>query len=125
MATLNEPAKVAANKGGFEMPVYVALGNWTQKGLETIKSGPERLQASKQLFEAAGARLMAFHLLMGKYDMVAIFEAADNETAMKIGLALGAHGTVRGVVMPALSEQQYVGIVEALGQPEVSYREAL
>lgn len=36
------------------MPTYISLIRFTQKGMETIKEGPKRLDASKQRFRAAG-----------------------------------------------------------------------
>ena len=57
------------------MPTYISLINFTQKGAETIKDGPKRLEAAKQRFRDAGAELKAFYLVTGKYDAVSIVEA--------------------------------------------------
>ncbi len=39
------------------MPTYITLLHFTQKGIETIKEGPARLDRAKQAFKAAGAEL--------------------------------------------------------------------
>ena len=44
------------------MPTYITLLHFTQKGMETIKEGPARLDRAKQAFKAAGAELKAFYL---------------------------------------------------------------
>ena len=44
------------------MPTYISLINFTQKGAESIKDGPKRLDAAKERFRAAGAELKAFYL---------------------------------------------------------------
>ncbi len=43
------------------MPTYISLLHFTQKGIETIKEGPARLDRAKQAFQAAGAELKAFY----------------------------------------------------------------
>jgi uncharacterized protein with GYD domain len=39
------------------MPTYISLISFTQKGVESIKDGPRRLDAAKERFRAAGAEL--------------------------------------------------------------------
>ena len=48
------------------MPTYVVLLRYTQKGIETIKEGPARLDAAKKTFAAAGASIKASYLTMGR-----------------------------------------------------------
>jgi uncharacterized protein with GYD domain len=37
------------------MPTYITLLHFTQKGVGTIKEGPDRLDRARQAFKAAGA----------------------------------------------------------------------
>ena len=39
------------------MPIYVVLGNFTQKRIETIKNLPEGLKESKKVFESFGVKM--------------------------------------------------------------------
>jgi uncharacterized protein with GYD domain len=97
------------------MPTYVALANWTPKGLESIKSGPQRLDDSKQILNRCGAKPLAFHILMGgPPDVVLIFDAPDDRTAAKVGFELAAKGTIRGSVHPTLDEGAYKDIVKQI-----------
>ena len=84
------------------MPTYVTLLRFTQKGAETIKEGPSRLDAAKGRFRAAGAELKAFYLTLGRYDFVTISEFPDDETAAKAVLSLAASTTPFGAVISAL-----------------------
>ena len=59
------------------MPTYISLIRFTQKGVETIREGPKRLDIAKQAFRDAGAGLKAFYLVTGQYDAVAVSEAAS------------------------------------------------
>ena len=96
------------------MPTYITLLRFTQKGAETIKEGPSRLDAAKGRFRAAGAELKAFYLTMGQYDAVAIIEAPNDETVAKLALATGSMGTVRTETLRAFSEDEYRKMIAAL-----------
>jgi uncharacterized protein with GYD domain len=69
------------------MPTYVTLLRCTQRGIESVKEGPARLDAAKKLFEAAGGRFIGFYLTMGQYDAVAISEFPADEAIAKGALA--------------------------------------
>ena len=68
------------------MPTYISLISFTQKGVESIKEGPKRLDAAKERFRAAGAELKAFYLITGEYDAVAISEAPNDEVVVKLAM---------------------------------------
>src|SRR6516162_59056 len=76
------------------MPTYVLLVRWTNQGLQKIKESPSRLEAGKKAFEAAGIKLRAFYMVMGRYDQVSIAEAPDDATMAKALLRLASrfHG---------------------------------
>ena len=74
------------------MATYITLVNYTQKGIEKIKESPNRLDAAKKVFQAMGAEIKDFFLVMGRYDIVLIFEAPNDETVAKVALALGGVG---------------------------------
>jgi len=96
------------------MPTYITLYRWTQQGAENIKESPGRLDAAKQAMREMGAELRAFYLTMGQYDMMAIWEAPDDETAAKAALALGSKGAVRSETLRAFTEDEYRRIIPAL-----------
>ena len=60
------------------MPTYVTLATFTQKGIENIKEGPNRLTEALKSFEAMGAKIKDFYLVTGQYDMVVIVEAPND-----------------------------------------------
>jgi uncharacterized protein with GYD domain len=96
------------------MPTFVSLIRFTQKGVETIKDGPARLDAAREAYRAAGAKLRDFYLVTGKYDAVVVAEAPDDETAVKISLAISARGNVRVETCRAFGEEEYRRIVAGL-----------
>ena len=96
------------------MPTYISLLKFTQKGAETIKEGPKRLDAAKKRFKEAGAEVKAWYLVMGEYDAVAITEAPNDEIVAKLALATGMMGSVRTETMRAFTEAEYRKIVASL-----------
>ncbi len=97
------------------MPTYISLIRFTEKGIGAVKEGPKRLDEAKKMFRAAGAELKAFYLVTGRYDMVVISEAPNDETIARLALTTGAMGNVRTETMRAFTEDEYRKIVTALG----------
>ena len=96
------------------MPTYVTFFNLTQKGIETVKRAPERIDAARRAYEAQGAKIKAFYLLLGRYDAVVISEAPDDETAARLALTLGMMGYVRSETMRAFTEDEYRDIIDGI-----------
>lgn len=96
------------------MPTYITLVNYTQKGIENVKESPERLEGAKEAFRGMGAELKEFYLVMGRYDIILVTEAPNDETVAKIALALGSLGNVRTESFRAFKEDEYRKIVSSL-----------
>ena len=96
------------------MATYIILMQYTQKGIENVKQSPARLDAAKKLFKTMGAELKEFYLVSGQYDMVAIAEAPNYETACKIALSIGAQGSIRTETLYAFTEDEYRKIIAQL-----------
>lgn len=96
------------------MPTYIALLNWTQEGIQNIQESPKRLDRAKQAFRKAGARLKTFYMVMGRYDMVAVIEAPDDQTMARLALSVGATGAARTETLKAFTEDEYRKIINAL-----------
>ena len=96
------------------MATYVSLVRYTEQGIRNIKESPNRLDAAKKLFQAAGGELKQFYLAMGKYDIVFIAEAPDDETAARIALSLGSLGNVRTETLRVFTEPEFRKIIGSL-----------
>ena len=96
------------------MPTYISLLRWTEQGIQSVKESPNRVEAARKAFEAAGGRLRDLYLVTGQYDFVAVIEAPDDETAARMALSLGARGSVRSETLRAFTEDEYRRIIGAL-----------
>src|SRR5438132_4024293 len=96
------------------MATYISLIKFTHQGVTSIKEGPARLDTGKETLKALGSELKAFYLTMGRYDIVTISEAPDDEAAAKVALAIGSAGNVSTETLRAFTEAEYREIVGAL-----------
>ena len=93
------------------MPTYISLVNWTDQGIRTVKESPQRLDAFKKGVEAAGGKVNAFYLTMGRCDMVVIVEAPSDEAAAAVMLSVGRLGNVRTETLKAFPDAEYRDII--------------
>ena len=96
------------------MATYIMLVKYTQKGIETVKQSPARLDEVKKASKAVGAQIKEFFLAMGRYDIVIVLEAPDAETVAKCALDLGSKGNVKTETFRAFTEDEYRKIIGAL-----------
>ena len=96
------------------MPTYITLMKWTEKGISAIKGSPARLDAGRQAFKKAGIEIRESYLTMGRYDLVCVIDAPDDETYAKGMLGLGSQGNVSTETLKAFTEDQYRKIVDSL-----------
>ena len=97
------------------MPTYISLINWTDKGIAGFKDTVDRAEAGKQLAVSFGGSLKEIYWSIGPYDIVAISEAPDDESATAFALTLGAQGNVRTTTMRAFSAEEMRGILAKTG----------
>ncbi|MDQ2936181.1 MAG: GYD domain-containing protein [Acidobacteriota bacterium] len=89
------------------MPTYITLLRWTQQGAAGIKYSPSRLDAGREAFKKAGAEIKDVYMTMGRYDLVCVIEAPDDETAARALLGLGSQGNIQSETLKAFTEDQY------------------
>ena len=95
------------------LPIFVVLGNWTEKGIKNVKDAPSRAKVAKDMVEKAGGKMQTFYTL-GKCDFVSIIELPKEDDVMAILLCLGSMGNVRTITMKAWSESQ---VAKMLAKP--------
>jgi uncharacterized protein with GYD domain len=95
------------------MPLYVILGNFTQKRIETIKNLPESVKKGVSVFESFGVKILQLVFTMGRYDLVAIGEAPDEESITKALLSWGSEGLLRTETLTGFTPEK---LVELIGQ---------
>ncbi len=96
------------------MPIYVVLGNFTQKRMETIKNLPEGLKEATNIFKSHGVKITKLVFTMGRYDVVAIGEAPNEEAITKALLSWGSQGLLRTETLTGFTPEQMVKLVNEI-----------
>jgi uncharacterized protein with GYD domain len=96
------------------MPTYIALMKYTQQGAAKLKDSPKRLDAGRKAFKKAGAEIKDTYLTMGRYDLVCLIDAPDDETMARLMLQLGSQGNVQTETLKAFSEDQFRKIAASI-----------
>jgi uncharacterized protein with GYD domain len=101
------PARAYGLKGTRRgrVPYYVSLIRWTDQGIKNVKESPKRAEAAHKLAEAEGGKLTLYYT-MGRYDLVAIGEARDDETMNRVLLRIAQQGSVRTETLKAMTEAE-------------------
>lgn len=92
------------------MPLYIALLSWTDQGIRAYADTADRADAFGDALRVPG-RLVDIYWTVGPYDLVAILEAPDDETAAAALLRLGAIGNIRSTTLRAFGRDEVEGII--------------
>jgi len=95
------------------MPHYISLVNWTEQGIRNVKEAPKRVDAVTSLGNKLGAKMDLF-FTMGEFDLVAITDAPNDETAMQLLLEIGKLGNVRTKTLKAWTPAEATKILAKL-----------
>ena len=88
------------------MPTYIVLGQFTDQGIRNVKDTSKRADAAKELAKKLGATVRDLYWTIGRYDVVLILEAPDDETMVAFGLSSGKLGNVRTETLRAFSQAE-------------------
>src|SRR5215207_6395284 len=101
--------------GKAGMPTYVVLMNWTDQRVRTVKDTVQRREQADALAERHGTRIEQVYWTVGPYDIVAILDAPDDESATAVMLELSSAGNLRTTTLRAYDREEMSGIVQRLG----------
>lgn len=96
------------------MTTYITLFKFTQQGIANVKESPDRVKRAKAMLEQMGSRMIGAWWTMGEYDLIAITEGPDDQTAALATLAIVRAGNVTSVSLKAFNEEEFAQIVAKL-----------
>ena len=96
------------------MSTYIALMNYTDKGMANIQQSPGRLDKARALLREMDGDFRQVFLTMGGYDLIVIYDAPDDATSARFVLRLGMLGYVRTTTLKAFPEAAYREIIAHL-----------
>src|SRR5438477_12598903 len=98
-------------KGANTMARYVSLIQFTDQGIRNIKDTIKRGEAAIAEAEKMGIKIIEEFWTMGAYDVVALFEAPDDETVSAFMLKNGALGNAQSQTLRAFRKEEMEGIL--------------
>ena len=96
------------------MPTYIVLSNFTDQGIRNIKDTTKRADAVRETARKMGIETKSLYWTVGKYDVVATFEAPDDASITALALSLGSAGNVRTQTLRAFTKEDVAGILEKI-----------
>ena len=97
------------------MPTYISLLSWTEAGVRSYNETLDRAQAAGGVAESLGGSLKDVYWTLGEYDVVAVAEFPDDETATAFLLKLGSQGAIRSTTLRAFNRDEMAGIIDKAG----------
>jgi uncharacterized protein with GYD domain len=98
------------------MPTYISLISWTDEGIKNYQGTFERGQVAAEAAAALGGNIKETYWTIGPYDVVAIGEFPDDESATAFLLKVGSGGTIRTTSMRAFTQDEMTRVVEKAQQ---------
>ena len=96
------------------MPHYISLMHWTSQGRMGLPAWRDRIEDGEREIEEAGGKLVGVWVTLGRYDVVEVFEAPDDETALEIMTRLGRHGAEATETLRAFTREEAESIIKKL-----------
>jgi uncharacterized protein with GYD domain len=93
------------------MASYILLASYSEQGLKGIKDTVKRTQAVRELAKKAGITMQASYWTLGQYDVVAMFEAPDDESMTALALSIAKLGNVKTQTLHAFSARAMTAIL--------------
>jgi uncharacterized protein with GYD domain len=95
------------------VPVYITLMKFTSAGMGGIPAWRDRVEEAERAIEMRGGRLLDAYVTLGRFDVVEIFEAPDDETAYQVLIEVAKHGQVTTETLRAFTREEAEQIVKA------------
>lgn len=96
------------------MPSYVVLATFTERGAHDVKDTISRSDKFKAMAKDGGVTVKDMYWLMGAYDVLALCEAPDDETAVALSISTAARGFVQTQTLRAFTAEEVGRILEKM-----------
>jgi uncharacterized protein with GYD domain len=86
---------------------------FTSAGMGGIPAWRDRVEEAERAIRDRGGRLVDAYVTLGRFDVVEIFEAPDDETAYQVLIEVAKHGQVTTETLRAFTREEAEKIVKA------------
>jgi uncharacterized protein with GYD domain len=96
------------------MSTYVGLIKLTEQGTRNVKETTKRANSFREMAERTGVKVREVLWTMGRYDLVLVIDAPNDETMSRLALGLGMLGNAKTETLKAFSSQEMDQILKGL-----------
>lgn len=97
------------------MLTFISLCTFTDQGIRTVKDSTKRADMVAEAAFKFGSKMAQLYWTQGQYDLIAIIEAPDAESATAFGLAIASSGNVRMQTSRAFNKSEMTTILAKIG----------
>jgi uncharacterized protein with GYD domain len=97
------------------MANYIALLQFTDQGIRSVKDTTKRAAAAVDVASKMGVKLGDCFWTLGHYDLVLVLEAPDDETMTAFTLKLSSLGNVKTETLRAFRAKEMDAILKKVG----------
>jgi len=94
------------------MATYIALLQYTDQGICSVKDTTKRAAAAGDLATKMGVKISELFWTLGQYDLVIVAEAPDDETMTAVMLKLASLGNVKSQTMRAFHSKEMEALLQ-------------
>jgi len=94
------------------VPIYITLMKFTSQGISGLPAWRDRVEEAERAIDERGGKLLDAYVTLGRYDVVELFEAPDDEVAYQILVELAKHGQVTTETLRAFTREEAERIVK-------------
>ncbi len=96
------------------MATYIGLMRFTDQGIRKVKETTKRAKDFKELAAKMNVKIREIYWTLGRYDVVVVGEAPDDETITRLSLGLAMMGNVKSETLRGFSAQEMDKILTGL-----------
>jgi len=96
------------------MAHYVSLMRWTSQGRMGLPAWRDRVEDGERMIEEAGGKLVGVWVTLGRYDVVEVFEAPNDDVALEIITKLQSSGGEVTETLRAFTREEAEGIIRKI-----------
>ncbi|MGH6815348.1 MAG: GYD domain-containing protein [Hyphomicrobiaceae bacterium] len=96
------------------MATYIMLASYTQQGIANIQDTTKRAEAVKAAAAKHGCTMKDTYWVLGQYDVIAVFEAPNDEAITALALGLAKAGNVKTQTLRAFTPTEMNSVLSKM-----------
>ena len=93
------------------MPTYIRLVKFSDEAVRSVRTTGAKMAEARKIIESNDGKLVSSWSTLGRYDVIAVVEAPDNETMMKISALIAEKVHVHAETLPAVPGTEFAELV--------------